>query len=66
MRVQWQPEELATTPRLQDPAPDQDGLEVPGAGNVSPYRSWVEHSGGEDRAAGDQPGETRTYGLDLW
>jgi hypothetical protein len=64
--VERQPEELAATPRLQEPASDEYGLEVVGAGNVAPNWSWVQDAGREDRATGDQPGETRTYGLDFW
>jgi hypothetical protein len=64
--VERQPQELAAASRLQEAASDQYGFEVAGAGYVSPYRSWVEDAYGEDRTAGDQPGETRAYGLDFW
>jgi hypothetical protein len=32
---------------------------------MTPYRSWVQDVYAKDRAAGDDPGQTRTYGLDF-
>jgi len=63
--IERQPEELAAAPRLPERPSDEYGLEVARARYVTPYRSWMEDMYGKDRAAGDQSGETRTYGLDF-
>jgi hypothetical protein len=63
--VQRQPEELPTTARLGERATDEYGLEVARAGGMTTYGSRVQDAGAEDRAAGDDSSETRTYGLDF-
>jgi hypothetical protein len=63
--VEGKPEELAATARFEERASDEYGLEVRRAGDVTPYRSRVQDPDGKDRAAGDQPGEARPYGLDF-
>jgi len=61
--VQRQPEELAAAPRLAERTTDEYGLEVARAGRMTSYGSRVQDAGRDDGAAGDDPSETRTYGL---
>jgi hypothetical protein len=63
--IERQPEELATPPRLPERASNEYGLEVAGAGQMTPYRSWVEDMYTDDGAVDDEAGETRAYGLDF-
>jgi hypothetical protein len=63
--VERQPEELPAATRLAKRPSDKHGLEVARSGQVTSHRTWVQHSYGKDRAAGDQSGETRAYGLDF-
>jgi hypothetical protein len=63
--VERQPQELAATLRLGERPSHEYGLEVARAGQMTPYRSWVQDAYGKDRATGDDPGQTGTYGLDF-